>query len=287
MVLLVPEPLSPLNSATDFHSAIVGAESTVALYLSDAGHNVAWSSRLGADPFGERVMTVLERYGVNLTHIPRDTKRPTGVFFKDPAKSGTQVVYYRQNSAASAMAADHASSLDLDDYALTHISGITAALSPTCRKFVDTLVNLPRSGLLSFDVNYRHRLWAVEDAAPVLLLIAERSDIVFVGLDEAQSLWGTSTPEEVRQLLPSCEHLVVKNDDVAAVEFHGSQRYSSMPVPVDVIEPIGAGDAFAAGWLDAFLNGGGGDDRLRHGHEFAAAALSSPVDFVPRSRKRV
>jgi 2-dehydro-3-deoxygluconokinase len=114
----------------------------------------------------------------------------------------------------------------------------------------------------------------------VLLALANRSDIVFVGLDEAHTLWGCGTPEEVRDLIPEPAHLIVKDGDVGATEFSGEETVFVPAIPTEVVEAVGAGDAFAAGWLAARLAGASAEERLRGGHRRAHLVLQSTEDVL-------
>jgi 2-dehydro-3-deoxygluconokinase len=134
---------------------------------------------------------------------------------------------------------------------------------------------------VSFDVNYRAALWSVAAAAPVLRELAEHSDIVFVGRDEAELLWGVQTATDIRRLLPGPARLIVKDAEVGATEFFGSDEIFVASVHVAVVEPVGAGDAFAAGYLSALLSGTGSRLAMERGHALAATALGSMLD-VPR-----
>jgi 2-dehydro-3-deoxygluconokinase len=129
-------------------------------------------------------------------------------------------------------------------------------------------------------VNYRPGLWPVASAAPVLLELAARASIVLVGLDEARKLWGVSSAADVRALLPQPSVLVVKDAAVGATSFRaGSTDFVPTP-PVEVVEPVGAGDAFAAGYLAGVLRDLPETDRLALGHRIAAAALSVTGDVA-------
>jgi 2-dehydro-3-deoxygluconokinase len=138
--------------------------------------------------------------------------------------------------------------------------------------------------VLSFDVNHRPSLWQQGAAAPALLALARRCDLVFVGLDEADALWGCDTPAHVRAVLPEPARLVVKDGDIGATEFDtvdGAELTTFVPaIATEVVEPVGAGDAFAAGYLAALLNGADAAARLRAGHERARLVLLSTSDFV-------
>lgn len=119
-----------------------------------------------------------------------DPDRPTGLLLKDPAAHGTRVHYHRAGSAASALTPDVLDGTALTGAALVHLSGITPALSPGCHALVERALRPDRPWPVSFDVNHRPALWTGRSAADVLRPLADRADIVLVGLDEAQALWG-------------------------------------------------------------------------------------------------
>jgi len=283
MALVVPVLPLPLREAELFRVDVGGAESTVAMYLAGLGHRSAWVSRVGQDPLGQRVVGTIASHGVDTTWVRVDPLAPTGVYFKDPGPHRTTVFYYRRGSAASRMSPDDLEDVPLGTSRVVHLSGITPGLSASCRDLVTGVVERTRSPgtLVSFDVNYRPGLWSVEDAAPVLADIASRCDIAFVGQDEAHLLWGTGTPEQVARLLGERPRVVVKDAAVGASDLHGGRVTFAAAHEVEVVEAVGAGDAFAAGYLSGVLRGLAPDRRLDLGHRLAARALSSTSDFVP------
>lgn len=283
MVLITPVDAVPLDHAEDCRIDVGGAESTVALYLAEAGRRAAWASRLGDDPLGRRVRQYLDRLGVDTRWVCTSPTAPTGVYFKDPAPGRTAVHYYRRGSAASTMGPEVLDDLPLGSAAVVHVSGINPALSDSCRALVEALVErlAGTSTLLSFDVNYRPGLWSAQEAGPVLLDLVRRSDIALVGRDEAEVLWGTTTAESVGELVGPGPVLVVKDGDVGATEVDGDQVTFVPATEVDVVEAVGAGDAFAAGYLDALLAGAEPAARLARGHALATRALASTRDFAP------
>ncbi|GAA2971550.1 2-dehydro-3-deoxygluconokinase [Microbacterium terrae] len=252
-----------------------GAESNVAIGAAMLGVRSAWVSRVGDDPFGAMVRDAVASRGVDVGGVRTDPARRTGLMVKQPSPTGSRVFYYRAGSAASAL-----SPADLDGAPaarVLHTTGITPALSASAHALVEHI--LDTAAVASFDVNYRPVLWESKDtAATVLLRLARRAHIVFVGRDEAENLWGTSTAESVRDLLPDVPHLVVKDGDIEAVEFHG-QDVTRVPAKrVEVVEPVGAGDAFAAGWLTGYLRDQSPAERVAAGHTSAVAVLMSPHD---------
>ncbi|MFD5214001.1 sugar kinase [Microbacterium sp. NPDC058345] len=280
MVLITPRDATRLADADDVRLSIGGAESNVAAHVASLGHRTAWVSALGDDVLGRRVNRMVSDLGVDTRWVAFDPSAPTGVYFKDP---GHGVHYYRAGSAASRMTAESVAHVPLEDAAIVHVSGITPALSADCAAMIDAVIDRVTSagtGALSFDVNHRAALWAASAAAPVLLALANRSDIVFVGLDEAQTLWGCETPDEVRALIPAPAHLVVKDGDVGATEFSAEGTVFVPAIPTEVVEAVGAGDAFAAGWLAAKLSGATAEERLQSGHGRAHLVLQSTDDVV-------
>ncbi|POX42959.1 carbohydrate kinase [Streptomyces sp. Ru73] len=290
MVLVAPAPGERLATAREAAIRVAGAESTVAQYLTDLGHRTAWASRVGDDPLGDQVVTAIARSGVDVGHVERDHSAPTGVYFKDPSPEGTGVHYYRAGSAASRMTPAYLDGLPLATARLVHLSGVTPALSGDCAATSTALFERARAAgtLCSFDVNYRAALWSTDSAAGPLLALARRADIVFVGRDEAQHVWGAETAEQVRELVGPEVCLVVKDADVGATYFPaGAGPAVFVPAnPVEVVEPVGAGDAFAAGYLSAWLRGAEPADRLRLGHRLAAFALGAIEDHADASALR-
>ncbi|WP_425832519.1 sugar kinase [Streptomyces fractus] len=284
MAQVTPADGEGLERSRELRLAVAGAESTVAQYLADLGHEAAWVSRVGDDPFGRRIVAAVASRGVRVDGVRADPAAPTGVYFKDPGPDGTRVHYYRAGSAASRMTPADADRVDLTDVRLLHLTGITPALSDGCAELVDTLMaRAADSGtLVSFDVNHRPALWSSrETAAETLRGLARRADIVLVGRDEAETLWDTATAEDVRDHLAPRGTLVVKDGDVGATEFTGAGGEFVAAPAVDVVEAVGAGDAFAAGYLSGLLDGAAPAERLALGHRLAGRTLRSIEDYVP------
>ena len=278
MMMFVPGRAESLATAEDVRLHAGGAESNVACHVAHAGVSSAWVGVVGDDVFGHRIRRSIERHGVDTRWVTCDSASPTGVYFKDP---GIGVLYYRSGSAASRMSPATVASVPLEDADVVHLSGITPALSASCAAMVETVferVTASRA-ILSFDVNHRPSLWSDGAAATILRRLASRADIVFVGRDEAQALWGCKTADDVRTLLPEPGRLVVKDGDAGATEFSVDGSVFEPAIPTEVLEAVGAGDAFAGGYLAALLRGDGPNDRLRAGHERARLVLRSTSDF--------
>jgi 2-dehydro-3-deoxygluconokinase len=291
MAMLTPVHAVPLHQATELHCGIGGAESNVAMGFAAMGLESHWVGRVGRDGFGTRIVNELREHGVGVTGVEVDSAMPTGVYVKVPAQesdpdAGSSVLYYRLGSAASAMGRATLANPDvaglLENAALIHLSGITAALSPECLELLETILASPRNGrTTSFDVNWRAALWAGRDRS-VLQRLANLADVVLVGKDEAEHAFGTTDEAELRRMMPNPEVLVIKNEAISAIALNRDGSREEVPaLSVAVVEPVGAGDSFAAGYLSGMLFGLGQKASLRRGHVAAACTLTVQGDRGP------
>lgn len=288
MVVVAPEHPAPLEERPTCGLSPAGAEFNVAAHLAGLGVPVQWLGSLGADPFARIILDEATQRGIGSAGVHISSDHPTGIYFKSPSETGTRALYYRSGSAAAhfdlnAFLHSAHNGLDRLKPRIVHTTGITPALSLQASESMDTILSggLFDGALTSFDVNYRPALWENGDAAKVLLDLAQRSDIVFVGRDEAQTVWEVEDADDLRTLIDRPTHLIVKDGAERATEFFGNTRIDCPAPSVSVLEAVGAGDAFAAGWLTSYLRGRGADERLRLGHFMASQALRHPGDIFP------
>ncbi len=278
MVMMVPADPGPVHLVRTWHRAVGGAESNVACHLTRLGVRSSWVSAVGDDSFGLAVLDAVSGFGVDVSGVRVDPDRPTGLYVKEASPHGSPVRYYRRGSAASGMGMEMIDRLGLGEVELVHVSGITPALSDSCLAMMRELLRRPRHGFqISFDLNWRPALWVDRDPR-VLRELADMADIVLAGADEAELVWGTGDPQRLRTLLPGPASLVVKQGADGATLLEGGSSYFEPALDVEVVEPVGAGDAFAAGFLAATLAGHAPSVRLRAGHLQAASALLTAED---------
>lgn len=285
MVLFRSQSPGPLRYAPSFGKMIGGAESNVCIALARLGHETGWISRLGDDEFGLFIRNTIRGEGVDTSWVSFDEEHATGLMFKEQQTGrDPSVYYYRKDSAAS-----HMSPEDLDEAYVTrakilHVTGITPALSPSCRETVHKAIDMAkRNGrTVVFDPNIRFKLWSEEDEARRTLLdIAKRADIVLPGMDEGAFLTGYDTPEEIASdfLQKGASHVVIKRGGEGA--FYASEDVSEY-VPAFTVDPIvdtvGAGDGFAAGVISGWLRNQSMKESVRLGHRVGAYALTVPGD---------
>lgn len=291
MVSLVPALAAPLEDNRTFHRSLAGAEWNTAIALASAGIRAAVVSRVGDDGFGRFLTAELRHHGVDDSAVEIDADAPTGLYVKELAPRADGAIdgtmhYYRAGSAAAALSPrtleSEAASALLSEAALVHTSGITPALSPSARAAQEALFADRRPGcLLSFDVNWRPALWrGREDEGRALIDdFARRSDVVFCSRPDAHAVFGADDPDALRALFPEPRYLLV-TDPTGAAAFDGTERAESPALDVPVVETIGAGDAFAAGFLAGILTGLSLSGSLARGHRIATRAIASTRDHV-------
>lgn len=298
MVVLFPEGQHPLAEAHLFGSDVGGAEFNVATSLARMGIPTAWISRLGDDGFGERILRTAAGAGVDTSAVEIDEARPTGLYVKESQLGSggprTRMHYYRRESAASAIGpalfATPAASAALRESAIVHTSGITPALSATAAEGVAMLRELvgPQT-TVSVDLNYRSLLWRDRSTTALDVLVAQ-ADTLFVGVDEAGVHFGHADQVRLFAEHPRLTRLVLKDEAFRASTVLRDGTETHVPcLTVEVVEPVGAGDAFAAGYLAALAEGRSEVGCLRLGHALAALTLIGSGDrpvTVPDTSER-
>ena len=262
MVLVTSAEPGPMKYVTEFKKSLGGAESNVAIGLARLGHDVGWVSKLGADPHGDYVRAFVRGEGVDTSAVQFTADAPTGVMFKERRALGDpEVYYYRHGSAASTMTPADLPEGYVEDAEYLHLTGITPALGASCRETTSAaLERASEAGTtVSFDPNIRRKLWADEnEMRRTLLELVGRSDIVLPGIEEGRALFETDDPEGIAAacLDRGAALAVVKLGSEGAFVADGETTERVPGYDVErVVDPVGAGDGFAAGFLAGRLRG--------------------------------
>jgi 2-dehydro-3-deoxygluconokinase len=282
MALVVPPSPGRLRHASSLSLSIGGAESNVAIGLARLGIPASWISVLGDDELGELVLHRLRAEGVDTSAVRRISDRPTGLYLREEVAGRLRVYYYRTGSAAATLSPNAFDPSMLQGAAFLHLTGITGALSPACADFLPWAAATARDAgvRVSYDVNYRSRLWEPSAAQAATEALLPLVDVLFVGHDEANALWGWETDTALEQLSkvgPSEVILKLGADGCAAV-INGEQL-TSPGFPARQLDPIGAGDAFDAGYLAATLWGWAPEKRLRAANAMGAFCVQNLGDY--------
>ena len=261
-----------------------GAESNVAIALRRLGVPVTWISRLGQDPFGDLIERELRAEGVTVVATRSDTD-PTGLMVKERRPMGrSRVTYYRSTSAATELAGTDVSDRQLSEAAVVHLTGITAAISPAAGAAVIEIARRARGAgvTVSFDLNFRGKLWSRAQAADAYRRILPLTDVVFAGDDEARILFPQiQDPAELAGALAGLgpTEAVIKLGEHGALARTADGLHRRAAMPIDPIDTVGAGDGFVAGYLSEVLAGAAVPARLLTGTQVGAFACLGPGDW--------
>ena len=281
MVLVTPAQPGRLRHATSVELRIGGAESNVAIALARLEEQVGWVSWLSNDELGELVLARVRAEGVDTSRVRR-IDGSTGLYIRERIGDAVRAYYYRHGSAASHMGIDAFDPAYLDGAQFVHLTGITPALSQACRQFMPWVMNeARRCGVkVSFDVNYRSKLWAPTAARSAIEEILPLVDLLFVGDEEAEALWsesGEALLHVFRQRGPG--EVVLKRGAAGSTALVDGAIVEVQGFAVTPVDPIGAGDAFAAGYLAGHLWQVEPYTRLRIANAMGAWAVMNNGDY--------
>ncbi|MGO1768401.1 MAG: sugar kinase [Microbacterium sp.] len=282
--LVVPERIGRLVHSKHASIGFGGAESNVAIGVARLGGRAGWVGRVGRDGFGELILRELRAEGVE-AHGAVDEFQPTSLMIKERPTPGTsRVTYYRVGQAGSLLQPTDVPYGLAEETAILHVTGIPAGLGEAPLETVRSAIERAKGAgaLVSFDVNHRSALWRDgRDPAPVYRSLAASADIVFAGDDEAVFLTGETDPEAqleaIRALGPRCA--VVKLGARGAIAADGDERAAQDAFPVQVVDTVGAGDAFVAGWLHETVRDASLGDRLVTAAACGAFACTAEGDW--------
>lgn len=297
MLRLSAPHFARLEEAVSLDVRIGGSESNTAVALARLGLKVAWWSKLPANPMGRRIENEIHRWGVDTSAMIWD-ERPNaraGLYFLDfgVAPRGIDVYYDRANSSASHITAQEMDADFIGRARLLHLSGITPALSPYAAKAIDRAFAIAEETdtRISFDVNYRAKLWSPEEARRGLEPLLSRIDVLLCPLSDAEQLFGiTGTGPEVARAFRENYGVgaaVITCGGDGAVACDDSGDWAATPFALgQVVDRVGAGDAFNAGVLMGYLQG---DLKLglEYGTAMAALKHTMPGDLLLSTRAEI
>ncbi|GAB4055337.1 sugar kinase [Catellatospora paridis] len=260
MALFQPFDGADLRTTAQVGVHVAGAELNLCAAAARVGLRTGFCSRVGADPLGARVLDHARSLGVSIELVAVDARRPTGLFLKDVQPDGVRRVhYYRKGSAASAMNGDDAARLLADPPRLVAVSGITSALGDGPRTAVRTLLQRARAAatLVAFDPNLRPALGDLDGQIAEARALLPYVDVLLLGLDEAEPLFGTSDPESIFQTATAAgvRETVLKAGPDGCYHATDAGIAHQPTAASTVVDAVGAGDAFGGGYLAARLRG--------------------------------
>jgi 2-dehydro-3-deoxygluconokinase len=281
LVAILPDRPLPFERAAALQLAVGGAEVNFATCAAALGLPVRWYGHLGDDAPGRLVLAHLRHAGVDVADVQLRRGERTGVYLRDWQPDGQRrPTYYRAGSAARLLTADGLPE-SLVPSRWLHLTGITAALGADAVAAMHRLVERARStgARISFDPNYREALWPAEAAVPVLSDFARRCDVLLMSDEDRQLLFGGQLSDEAALEAAAAigpALVVLKQGARGARALDGDVLASVPALGARAVDPVGAGDAFNAGFVAALLRGEGTEKAL-----VAAAALGALATETP------
>ena len=282
MVLGVPPRPGRLRHAGSLELKIGGAESNLAIALSRLGLSAGWTGYLGDDEPGQLVLDRIRAEGVDTSRVRRIEDHPTGLYLREQVGADVRVYYYRQGSAASTMQRGAFDTDYLSGAKFVHLTGITPALSEDCRAFTLWAAREARASgaRVSFDVNYRSKLWGTQEAREFVEEILPDVYLLFAGDEEARALWDRDDEALMRELArKGPEEVVLKRGSAGSLALADGKILEHPAFAVAEVDPVGAGDAFAAGYLAVHLWDLPAEERQRVANAMGALSVATLGDY--------
>ena len=283
-------PGERLESAERYEICSAGAEANVVAALSQLGRKCAWAGALPENPLGRLVVSQMSLTGINLEAVVWFQEGRIGTYFVELAvpPRPVMVIYDRANSCTTNLSSNQVNWDHLLAGRILHLTGITPALSVSCFDLITEAVCFARERSIPvcFDVNYRDGLWSTEEARLKITPLIQGVEILLCGRDDASRVFGCEgDPEKMARDLKEMSRakwVVLSLQSEGVLAWDGKSIHHQSAFPVQIIDPIGAGDALAAGILHGWLDGSV-EKGLRYGSVLAALALSQKGDMLRTS----
>lgn len=264
-----------------------GDTSNFAIGVAKLGKTVSYLTRVGDEPFGRGFLELWRSTGVDTSLVEIDKARKTGLYFVSFDGNKHSLTYYRTDSAASAISLASLDSLAIESYRVLHLSGLSLGMSPgACDVGLELIRRAKLAGsMVSFDVNYRKAQWESPQAASACFskALALGVNILEITDDEMKALaWGDCL-SDVEHRFPMVETIALKRGAAGAELVSNGQRISHPAFPVSVVDTVGAGDSFDAGFLTQIVEGQVLSEAIRFAAATAALTCTGkgPLEKMP------
>lgn len=277
MGLLIAQSEGTLDSVSGYDLAVAGAEFNVAVGVARLGHRVTYMTKLGNDPFGKRIIHVLNENKIGNEFVVWSDTKKTGFMLKGRVSEGDpDIFYFRAGSAASTLSVEDVEKIRFDEFSHIHLTGILPALSESTRDAVNLMFDKARTfGLLiTFDPNLRPQLWPSQDIMiKSINEMAAKADIVLPGTAEGKILMGSGDPKKINAFYRNlgAKVVITKLGSKGAYVTTPTEEYLVPGYTVEkVVDTVGAGDGFAAGIITALMEGIPLKDAVQRGNAIGA-----------------
>jgi len=294
LVRFTPSGGETLESTATCAVHVGGAESNVCAGLAQLGVETAWISRLPVNPLGRRIAATIRSFGVNTDGVLWAQDGHAGLMFFQPGAGprAGEVIYYRRGSAFAGIDPDAVGWHLIDGARVVHLTGITPALGERPHRLVERAMAEARRRAIRicFDVNYRAKLWTPAAARETLEPLLAGIDVLVLNERDARGVFGAQgDPEDIAGALRrrfGCGVLVLTLGSQGAIAQDEGGTTRQQALPTEIIDRIGRGDAFTAGFLYGYL-AQGTVTGLRYGAALAALKQTYSGDVCRASLDQV
>jgi 2-dehydro-3-deoxygluconokinase len=297
MIRLSPPDFKRLEQTTSLDLNIGGAELNVAVGVSRLGLKSAWVSRLPDNPLGRMIANKAREIGVDVSPVIWQKEGRAGLYFLEfgATPRPTSVVYDRADSSFSNI---QPGEVDWEEIFKStkclHLTGITPAVSKSsAAATLEALQKARAAGCkVSLDLNYRAKLWSPEDANKTLAPMLDFVDILITTKGDTNTILGIEADNDqiLAQLLLDqypIEMVAVSFREgntvwqcrFSAIVATREKTYTTRTYNIDIVDQVGRGDSFAAGFLYGVIGENDLQMGLDYGVAFAALKHSFPGDF--------
>ncbi len=297
MVRLSPPHFQRLEQAQSFDVQPGGAELNVAVGIARLGLRSAWVSKLPKNGLGYLIRNRAQELGVDCSHIVWSDKGRVGLYFLEFGASprASSVLYDRSESAISMVKPGEIDWANIFSQAKHfHTSGITPALSPSAAEVtMEALIVAKKAGCsISYDLNYRKKLWTPAEAKKIQEPMMEEVDVLITTEEDTHVVFGIKEKdyEAVAEKLAKVfgfkivaitlrEDLSVWRNNWTAIAYYDGKIIRDRKYEVEIVDRVGAGDSFTAGFLYGWLKLKEVEKGVQYGNAFAALKHTIPGDF--------
>lgn len=268
MITMNPMSKGPMRYVNQFERKVGGAELNFAIACARLNLDTTWVSRLGKDEFGRYIFNFVRGEGVDVSNVRLMENYPTSVNFKQINEDGSgKTFYYRYNSPILSMELEDFQDEQFEDISLIHLTGVFMAIDKKNLEIVYKILEIAKRKniIVSFDPNIRLKLWSIEDARKAYDNVFPYVDILLTGLDEIEMITGFSDEVALGKFANAynISDLVIKDGGNGSKLYKNGTWISKEAFKVDVIDTVGAGDGFDAGYVYSFLMNRPDEEKLR------------------------
>ncbi|CAM3154152.1 sugar kinase [Streptobacillus ratti] len=285
MMLLMAEDGENLSSVKKYLTGIAGAELNVCVGLTRLGFFCEYLTRIGNDPFGEKIQDFLKKENIGMKYIEIDNENKTGLQLKSKVENGDPLTYYfRKGSAASKISKKDIEKINIDEFDLIHITGIPLALNDNLREAIIYLMDKAKAKgkYITFDPNLRPSIWENEETMiRVINDVSKKADLILPGINEAEILLKKHNIDEIVREYNKMgiSNIVLKEGEKGSHYYIKDKHYFMPSFKVEkVVDTVGAGDGFAVGIISSILDGLSYEEMLKRANAIGAIQVGYRSD---------